>query len=129
VVKGGKRMSFRACLVIGNNKGEIGYGVAKGADVSMAIDKALRYANKSLIKVPIVNDTIPYEVREKYKAARILLRPASRGHGIVAGGVLRIVLSLAGVKNVTGKILGSKSKINNVKAVFKALDSFNKTIK
>ncbi len=129
VVKGGKRMSFRACLVIGNNKGEIGYGVDKGANVSMAVEKALRQANKNLIKIPIINDTIPCQVRTKYKAAMILLRPASRGHGIVAGRVLRTVLSLAGIKNVTGKILGSRSKINNVKAVFKALDSLNKTIK
>ncbi len=123
VVKGGKRMSLRACIVSGNHKGEIGMGVAKGMDVSVAIEKAVRKANRDLIKVPIVNDTIPHWVKAKYGAAKVLLRPARKGHGIVAGGAARIVLSLTGIKNVTAKILGSKSKINNVKATLKALGS------
>jgi len=123
VVKGGKRLSFRACMVIGNNKGEIGMGVAKGTDVAGAIHKAVYKANKDIIKVTIVNDTIPHWVRSKYGAALVLLRPARKGHGIVAGGAVRMVLSVSGIKNVTGKILGSKSKINNVKATFKALQS------
>lgn len=123
VVKGGKRLSFRACMVIGNNKGEIGMGLGKGTDVAGAIQKAVRKANKNLIKVTIVNDTIPHWVRAKYGAARVLLRPARKGHGIVAGGAVRTVLFLSGIRNVTAKILGSKSKINNVKATFKALES------
>jgi len=123
VVKGGKRLSFRACMVIGNNKGEIGMGVAKGTDVAGAIHKAVRKANKNLIKVTVVNDTIPHWVRVKYGAARVLLRPARKGHGIVAGGAVRTVLALSGIRNITAKILGSKSKINNVKATFKALES------
>ncbi len=121
VVKGGKRLSFRACLVIGNHKGEVGMGVAKGMDVSMAIDKAVRKANKDLIKIPIVNDTIPHWVKVKSGAAEVLLRPAGKGHGIVAGGAARTVLLLTGIKNVTAKILGSKNKINNVRATLKAL--------
>jgi len=123
VKKGGKRLSFRACMVIGNNKGEIGMGLAKGTDVAGAIQKAVRKANKNLIKVTIVDETIPHWVRAKYGAARVLLRPARKGHGIVAGGAVRTVLSVSGIRNVTGKILGSKSKMNNVKATFKALES------
>jgi len=123
VVKGGKRLSFRACIVLGNFKGEVGVGIAKGADVSIAIEKAVRKANKNLIKVLIVNETIPHWVLEKYGAAKILIRPAEKGHGLVAGGVVRTVLSLAGLKNVTAKIMGSKNKINNVQATIKALES------
>jgi len=123
VVKGGKRLSFRACMVIGNHKGEIGMGLAKGTDVAGAIHKAVRKANKNLIKITIVNETIPHWVRAKYGAAQVLLRPARKGHGIVAGGAVRMVLSVSGIRNVTGKILGSKSKMNNVKATFKALQS------
>ena len=105
VVKGGKRLSFRACIVLGNFKGEVGVGVAKGADVSIAIEKAVRKANKNLVKV--------------------LIRPAEKGHGLVAGGVVRTVLSLAGLKNATAKIMGSKNKINNVQATIKALESLS----
>ena len=128
VIKGGKRLSFRACIVIGNNKGSVGMGMAKGTDVSIAIEKAVRQANKNLIKVPIINETIPHWVNVKYGAARVLLRPARKGHGIVAGGAVRTVLSLSGIKNVTGKILGSKSKINNVKATIKALTALRTKI-
>jgi len=121
VVKGGKRLRFRACMVIGDSKGQIGMGVAKGQDVAGAIGKAVRLARKKIIRVHIVNDTIPHWVKMKYGAAKIILRPAAPGRGIVAGGPMRIVLSLAGVKNVTAKILGSKNKINNVKATINAL--------
>lgn len=121
VVKGGKRLSFRACIVLGNHKGEVGMGVGKGMDVSLAIEKAVRKANKNLMKIPIVNDTIPHWVKAKYGAAKVLLRPAGKGHGIVAGGAARTVLTLSGIKNITAKILGSKNKINNVKATMEAL--------
>ncbi len=126
VVKGGKRLSFRACIVINNKQGEIGTGIAKGADVSIAIEKAVKKAKKNLIKPPIVNETIPHWIRAKYGAAEVLLRPAPKGHGIVAGGVVRTVLSAAGIKNVTAKILGSNNKMNNVQATIKALQSFKK---
>lgn len=121
VVKGGKRLSFRACIVIGDRKGRVGVGVAKGADVPMSIGKAVKQANKNLIKVKIVNETIPYLVHMKYGAARILIRPAPKGHGIVAGGVVRTILSMVGIQNITAKILGSKNKINNARATINAL--------
>ncbi|MDA2921664.1 30S ribosomal protein S5 [Patescibacteria group bacterium AH-259-L07] len=126
VMKGGKRLSFRACIVIGDRKGKVGTGVAKGADVQIAIEKAVRKANKKIVKVHMVNDTIPHKVIAKYGAARVLLRPARKGHGIVAGGAARTVLSLVGIKNITAKMLGSKNKINNVRATLKALESFKK---
>ena len=122
VVKGGKRLRVRACMVIGDYKGQVGLGVAKGADVSTAIDKSVRQAKKNLLKINVTEGTIPYEVRAKYKAAYVLLRPAKKGHGLVSGGVVRIVLSLVGFKNLTTKILGSNNKINNVKATMKALN-------
>jgi len=121
VMAGGKRMSFRACVVIGDRKGRVGMGLRKGIDVSMAINKAVRAAKKSLIKVQIVNETIPGQSRQKFGAARILLKPAPRGTGVIAGGAIRAVLELAGVKNVVAKIMGSKNKVNNVKATIVAL--------
>lgn len=122
VVAGGKRLRFRACVVIGNKNGKVGYGVAKGSDVAIAMEKAVRKAKKNIIECVIVDDTIPYEIKEKFKTAKIILKPAAKGKGIKAGGVIRIILELAGIKNATGKILGAKNKINNVKAVFRALE-------
>ncbi len=121
VTKGGKRMRFRTLSVIGNRKGRVGFGLAKGVDVAASTAKATAKARKSLMTVPIVNETIPYPVEAKFSAARILLKPAPKGTGIKAGGAVRIVLELAGVPNVVSKILGSKSKLNNVKATFVAL--------
>lgn len=125
VMAGGKRMRFRACIAIGDSKGRVAIGVAKGADVTIAISKSVLKAKKEIIKVPIVNGTIPYEVRKKFKAAKIMLKPASKGTGVKAGGAVRIVLELAGVPNVVGKILGSNNKINNVKAAIEALKELN----
>jgi len=121
VTKGGKRMRFRVLSVIGNRKGRVGFGLAKGLDVAGATTKATAQARKSLITIPLVNETIPYAVEAKFAAAVVLLKPAPKGTGIKAGGSVRNVLELAGVPNVTSKILGSKNKINNVKATFKAL--------
>ncbi|MFH1621380.1 MAG: 30S ribosomal protein S5 [Patescibacteria group bacterium] len=121
VTKGGKRMRFRALAVIGNRKGRVGYGLAKGLDVASATSKATTRARKALITVPLTNDTIPHPVIAKFSAANVLLKPAPKGTGIKAGGAVRIVLELAGVPNVVSKILGSNSKINNVRATFKAL--------
>ncbi len=126
VMAGGKRMRFRACMVIGDKKGRIGWGVAKGADVSMAIQKAVAQAKKNMMTVSIVDGTIPHEVNVKFKAARLLLKPAKSGKGLIAGGVVRTVLELAGVKNIISKMLGSKNKVNNVAAVFKALASLRR---
>jgi len=121
VTKGGKRMRFRALSVIGNRKGRVGFGLAKGLDVALATSKATTQARKALITVPLANDTIPHPVDAKFAAARVLLKPAPKGTGIKAGGAVRVVLELAGVPNVVSKILGSANKINNVKATFLAL--------
>jgi len=124
VTAGGKRMRFRACLGIGNKKGRVGIGIAKGADVTIAITKAFNQAKKRLITVSLINETIPHAVFVKYKAAQILLKPARKGTGVKVGGAVRIICELAGIANITGKILGSKNKINNVKAAILALQSF-----
>ncbi len=121
VTKGGKRMRFRACLVIGDRKGRVGIGVAKGADVAIAVEKAFRQAKKNLITIPLRNNTIPHEVYKKFGAAKILLKPAPEGTGLKSGGAVRMVLELGGVPNAVSKILGTNNKINNAKAVFAAL--------
>lgn len=123
VMAGGKRMSFRACVVIGDGKGRVGFGVKKGKDVSQAIQKAVNDAKKNLLSVPMVEGTIPHQVNVKFGAAKVMLRPAEKGRGILAGGPVRAVLELAGLKNVVTKMLGSQNKINNVKATFRGLSS------
>ena len=121
VTKGGKQLSFRACIVLGDSRGQIGYGVAKGRDVQIAISKAVAQAKKRLIKVKIDKGTLPHEIKIKFKAARIMMRPGKQGRGVIAGGVVRTVLELAGYKDAVAKIYGSKNKINNVKAAYQAL--------
>ena len=121
VTKGGKRMRFRAAVVIGDRRGRVGFGVAKGADVSMSVEKAFRQAKKNMVKVPLVNETIPHEVSRKFAAAMVLLKPAPKGTGLKCGGPTRVVLELAGVPNAVSKLMGSKNKINNAKATFLAL--------
>jgi len=121
VTAGGKRMKFRACVIVGDRKGRVGCAVAKGLDVTQAVAKASTQAEKNLIKVPLQNETIPHEIKEKFGAAEILLKPAPKGTGIKAGGAVRSVLELAGVPNAVGKILGSKNKINNSRATINAL--------
>lgn len=122
VTAGGKRMRFRACVVIGNKKGEVGYGVAKGLDVAGAVSKATRQARKNLITIPFFNETIAYPANAKFKAAKLFVKPAPKGTGIKAGGAARIVYELAGIPNIIGKCLGSGNKINNVRAAFVALE-------
>lgn len=130
VMKGGKRMKFRVCLVIGDKKGRVGYAVAKGADVAVGVNKALQKAKKNLVRVNIADTTIPHFSEVKYKAARVMVKPAPKGTGIKAGGAVRIILELAGYENVVGKILGkTKNKVNIVKATFKALEGFRKVEK
>jgi len=122
VVAGGRRFSFQAIVVVGDRQGQVGVGVAKGADVSSAVEKAGKAAKKNLIKVPIVKGTIPYEVEAKYGAARVLLKPGLRGKGLVAGGPVRVVCELAGIEDITAKILGrTNNKLNNARATIKAL--------
>jgi len=121
VVKGGKRIRFRALVVIGDEKGRIGHGIGKSADVSGAIAKAVATAKKQVVPIFIQNSTIPYPVRTHYKSAAVLLKPAPAGTGIVAGSSMRVVLELAGIKDVVGKALGSKNKLSNTMATIKAL--------
>ncbi|MDP1709764.1 MAG: 30S ribosomal protein S5, partial [Candidatus Komeilibacteria bacterium] len=122
VMAGGKRMRFRACIVIGDRKGRIGLGLAKGADVALAMAKAGNDARKHLMKFPITPEgTIPHQIRIKWGSAQILLKPAPVGTGIIAGSVLRQIFELSGVRDVVGKILGTSNKINNAKALFYAL--------
>ncbi|MDD5121038.1 MAG: 30S ribosomal protein S5 [Patescibacteria group bacterium] len=128
VTAGGKQLRFRACVAIGDKKGRVGIGTSKGPDVSTAIEKAVRQAKKNVINVSIVNETIPHWVKEKYGAASILLRPAGRGKGIIAGSVIRIITELAGISNITAKILGSNNKIANAKATINALLKLKKMV-
>ncbi|MFA6215016.1 MAG: 30S ribosomal protein S5 [Patescibacteria group bacterium] len=121
VMAGGKRMRFRACVVIGDRHGRIGSAVAKAADVTAAVNKAVTKARKDMVNVLITNETIPHRVNVKYGAARVMLKPAPKGTGIIAGGAVRSVLDLTGVTNVVAKILGTNNKINNVKATIIAL--------
>jgi small subunit ribosomal protein S5 len=120
VVAGGKRMRFRALVVIGNHKGKVGMGLKKGADVAESVNKAVNAAKKNLITLPLVNETIPHGLVVKYKSSSLMLKPAKPGTGVIAGGAVRSVMELAGVKNVVSKMLGSNNKVNNVKAVFSA---------
>lgn len=121
VVKGGRRLRFRATVVIGDKKGSVGYGIGKSAEVQAAIQKAVSKAKKSLIEVPIYSGTIPHQIQVKYKAAKVFLKPAGEGTGLIAGGAVRQVLDLAGVKNVLSKSLGSNNKLNTTKAAYDAL--------
>jgi len=123
VMAGGKRMNFRACVAIGDRKGSVGVGLGKGADVTMAVNKAVNRAKKTLVKVPVLNDTIPHMVVQKLGAASIVFKPAKQGRGVISGGVTRAILELAGVKNVSSKVLGSNNKVNNARCTLAALAS------
>jgi small subunit ribosomal protein S5 len=120
VVAGGKRMRFRALVVIGDRKGKVGMGLKKGSDVSESVNKAVNQAKKNMITLPLINETIPHEMVIKYKSSSLMLKPARPGTGVIAGGAVRSVMDLAGVKNIVSKMLGSNNKVNNVKAVFAA---------
>ena len=126
VMAGGKRMNFRACVAIGDKKGKIGVGLGKGADVTMAVNKAVNRARKTMVNVPMVKETIPHAVTLKMGAAKLMFKPAQKGRGVIAGGVSRVILELAGVKNVTSKALGSKNKINNARCTIEALRSLRR---
>lgn len=123
VVKGGRRFRFRALVVIGDHKGQVGVGTSKGADVTAAMTKATEVAKKNMVKINLFNDTLPHEAEGKVSGARILVKPASPGTGLIAGGVVRTVLEVAGVKNALSKSLGSSNKINIAYATVAALQS------
>ncbi len=121
VVKGGRRMRFRATVVIGNKKGTVGFGIGKAQEVQLAISKAVAQARKKLLKVPVYKGTIPHQVQTKFKSSVVFMKPASEGTGLIAGGAVRLILELAGVKNVLSKSLGSTNRINTTKATYNAL--------
>jgi small subunit ribosomal protein S5 len=126
VVKGGKRLRFRALLIVGDGSGHVGAGLAKATGVAEAIRKASTAARKELIEVPIVNTTIPHEILAKFGASKVLLKPAAPGSGLIASNTVRAVVELAGIKDIISKSLGSSNRINVVRATLLALASLKK---
>lgn len=120
-VKGGKRARFRALVIIGNRNGKIGMGVGKAAEVADAVSKASVYAKRHILEVPIVNETIPYPIEINRGAAHLILKPARPGTSVIAGGTIRVICNLAGIKNLVSKILGTANKINNAQTMIEAL--------
>ncbi len=123
VVKGGRRFRFKALVVVGNGKGKVGVGVSKGQDVQTAVAKATDVAKKHLITVPIERETIPHDVEVKVSGAQVLIKPAAPGTGIIAGGVVRQVIGVTGIRNMLSKSLGSTNKVNIAYATIEALQS------
>ncbi len=121
VVKGGRRFRFKALVVVGDRKNKVGVGVAKGGDVQVAVQKATDIAKKNLIVIPIVNETIPHENEVKYSGAQVLLKPAAPGTGIIAGGVVRSIIGVTGIRNLLSKSLNSTNKVNIAYATIEAL--------
>lgn len=121
VVKGGRRLRFRATVVVGNKNGKVGMGIGKSHEVVGAIQKAIHQAKKDLVTIPLHNGTIPHEVKLKYKSARIFMMPAAPGTGIIAGGAIRKISELGGIKNLLSKIFGARNRITNAQATMLAL--------
>lgn len=124
--QGGNRIAFSVLMVIGDKKGRVGVGLGKARDVASAIRKAVAYAKKHLIEVPIKNGTIPYDIYLKLGAAKILLKPAPEGSGVIAGGAVRNVVEAAGIRNISSKVLGTKNQASNVYATLEALSRLSK---
>lgn len=127
VVKGGRRFSFRASVVAGNRSGVVGFGLGKSRDVQTAIQKAYEKAVKNIVKTLIVDGTIPYKIIAKYGSAKVMMRPAKPGTGIIAGSTVRVVADLAGITDLVSKRLGSTNKVNTAQAAIKGLSKFVKT--
>ena len=129
VVKGGKKMTFRAVVIVGDNKRKVGVGIGRAEDVNLAIDKAIIHGKKNLINVPLtLKDSIPHVVNASYGACKLMLRPAQIGTGVIAGGSVRTVLELAGIKNIVAKQFGSNNILNNAKATIFALTDLNEKV-
>jgi small subunit ribosomal protein S5 len=122
VVKGGRRFRFRALVVIGDHKGKVGMGISKGADVTTAVTKAVEVAKKNIRKISIYKGTLPHESTAKVSGAHVIVKPASAGTGLIAGGTVRLVLEVAGISNALSKSMGSSNKINVAYATLKALE-------
>ena len=129
VVKGGKKMTFRAIVILGDNKRKVGVGIGRAEDVNLAIDKAILNGKKNLITVPLtINYSVPHVINSSYGACSIMLRPASQGTGVIGGGSVRTVLELAGIKNILAKQFGSSNILNNARATILALTKLNEKI-
>ncbi|MDP2649572.1 MAG: 30S ribosomal protein S5 [bacterium] len=123
--KGGNKIGFSALVVVGNKLGKVGVGLGKARDVSSAIRKGSSIAKKHMIKIPIVRDSIPLEIRVKLGAAKVMLKPAPKGSGVIAGGAVRSVVEAAGIHNISSKVLGTKNQASNVYATMKALKNLS----
>ena len=127
VVKGGRKLRFRATVVVGNKKGKVGIGIGKSHEVTGAIQKAITKAKRELVTIKMDGTTIPHDIKIKFKAAKILLMPAAPGTGIIAGGSIRQVVELAGIKDILSKSFGTTNKVNTTKATFLALGKLKET--
>ena len=125
-VRGGRRMRFRALVVVGDKNGKIGYGLAKASEVALAVAKATSIAKKKMVIIPIINGTIPHQIKYQDGAACVLLKPAKEGTSVIAGGSVRSVVEAAGIRNIVAKIIGTNNKVANVRATVLALSKLQK---